>query len=199
MMPANQPIAVDYATRVNCGAFADIFKVSSDTVVKLFKRKSLADPPDGPANDPNAAECAVRATWDSECSAYETIVLADLNLVAHYLGRVRVQEVKSSAGTSKGASYCLDCAYLMRLIPGNPTKWGDLSGSMRRQAAVLQQRWAQLGVCHLDDAGVFGDQSIEAVIDFALEDVFDRLQFAFRTDGRLPQEAIDRWGTPITA
>lgn len=96
-------------------------------------------------------------------------------------------------------SYCLDCAYLVHLIPGTPTKWDQLSSSMRDLAEELQQRWQEFEVYHLIDAGVFGDQSIDAVIDFSMEDQFDRLQFHFCQKGRLPDDAIERWGAPIAA
>jgi hypothetical protein len=190
----NKDQAIVLSRKVNFGAFADVFELLPNKVVKLFRRLPLACV--DRAYDAQAAECIVRAVWDSECLAYE-LALSDpreRQFVEQYLQRVRVADVISAGGQSAATSYHLDCAYVMRHMAGRPTKWGQLESSLRGQAIELEKRWTRLGIRHFTDAGVFGDGAIESVIDFAMADRFQALESEWHQQGRLPAEAIQRWG-----
>lgn len=183
---------------VNRGAFATIFEVSPDVVVKLFRKKHLGNLER--AHDSKVSECIVRAIWDSECTAYEILNedLLEYPFVDHYINRVQAADVIDSNGQSVALDYHLDCGYSMRRIDGEPTKWGKLRPALRVQATEMACRWARLGVLHLSDASVFGDTTIKSIIDFATEDKFDELEQYWHKHGDLPPMAIQTWGLSKT-
>jgi len=179
----------------NRGAFATLFEISPDAVVKLFRKKDLGNL-DRP-HDPNASECIVRAVWDCECTAYEILKNNPLErpLVDHYLNRVRATDVIGSNGRSIANDYHLDCGYSMSRIEGRPIKWGDLANTaLSQQATEIACRWASLGILHLSDAGVFGDTTIKSIIDFATANKFEELEQYWYEHGVLPPVAIQAWG-----
>jgi hypothetical protein len=179
---------------INRGAFATLFEVSSDVVVKLFRKKHLGNL-DRP-HDPRVAECIVRAVWDCECMAYEILKENpyECQFVDHYLNRVQAADVIDSNGQTIALDYHLDCGYSMRRIVGEPTKWGVLKPALKLQATDMACRWAKLGIRHLSDASVFGDRTIKSIIDFATADKFDELERYWHEHGDLPPKAIHTWG-----
>lgn len=183
---------------INRGAFATLFEVSSDVVVKLFRKKHLGNL-DRP-HDPRVAECIVRAVWDCECTAYEILKEDpyECQFVDHYLNRVQAADVIDSNGQTVALDYHLDCGYSMRRIAGEPTKWGVLKPALKLQATDMACRWAKLGIRHLSDASVFGDRTIKSIIDFATADKFDELEQYWHKHGDLPPIAIQTWGLSKT-
>jgi hypothetical protein len=183
---------------INRGAFATLFEISPDAVVKLFRKKHLGNL-DRP-HDPNVAECIVRAVWDCECTAYEILKSYPLErpLVDHCLNRVRVTDVIDSNGRSIANDYHLDCGYSMSRIDGRPIKWRDLANTaLSHQAAEIKCRWSSLGILHLSDAGVLGDTSINSIIDFATANMFEELEQYWHEHGVLPPVAIQAWGVQM--
>jgi hypothetical protein len=183
---------------LNRGAFATLFAVSPDVVVKLFRKKQLGNL-DRP-HDPKVAECIVRAVWDCECKAYEILKEDPLEcpLVDHYLNRVQATDVIDSKGQSVALDYHLDCGYSMSHIAGESTEWGELNPTLRVQANEIAHRWARLGIRHMNDASVFVDTTIKSIIDFATADKFDELEEYWHEHGDLPPEATRMWGPPKT-
>lgn len=183
---------------INRGAFATLFAVSPDVVVKLFRKKQLGNL-DRP-HDPKVAECIVRAAWDCECTAYEILKEDPLErpLVDHYLHRVQATDVIDSNGQSVALDYHLDCGYSMSRIAGESTKWGELNPALRVQANEITCRWARLGIRHMSDASVFGDTTINSIIDFATADKFAELEQYWHEHGDLPPEATQMWGPSKT-
>lgn len=183
---------------LNRGAFATLFEISPDVVVKLFRKKYL-DNLDRP-HDPKVAECIVRAAYDCECKAYEILKEDPLErpLVDHYLTRVKATDVIDSNGQSVAFDYHLDCAYSMRQIKGEPIKWGELKPALSVQAMEIACRWKRLGVHHLSDASVFGELTIASIIDFATADKYDELEQYWDEHGDLPPMAFQTWGLSMT-
>lgn len=179
---------------VSRGAFATLFELSPDVVVKLFRKKYLGNL-DRP-HDPRVAECIVRAVWDCECRAYEILKenALECQFVDHYINRVKATDVIDSNGQSAAFEYHLDCGYSMRRIEGVPTKWGDLQPALSLQAMEMAWRWKKLGVHHLSDASVFGEITIKSIIDFATEDNYDQLEQYWHEHGDLPPMAFQTLG-----
>lgn len=183
---------------INRGAFATIFEVSPDVVVKLFRKKYLGNL-DRP-HDPKVAECIVRAVWHCECTAYEILKEDPLErpFVDHYLNRVQATDVIDSNGDSVAFDYHLDFGYSMCRIEGEPAKWRRLNPALSVQATEIACRWARLGILHLSDASVFGDATIKSIIDFATSDKFDELEQYWHEHGDLSPMAIQTWGLSKT-
>ena len=183
---------------VNRGSFATLFEISPDVVVKLFRKKHLGNL-DRP-HDPIVAECIVRAVWDCECMTYEILKEDPLecSLVDHYLSRVEVTDVIDSNGQSIALDYHLDCGYSMRRIKGEPTKWRELKPALNVQATEMACRWKRLGIFHLRDASIFGEITVNSIIDFATADKYDELEQYWHKHGDLPLIAIQTWGLPKT-
>jgi hypothetical protein len=166
------------------GAFADVFDLGDDTVIKVYRRTShTADPPE----DWSDHDFVTGLLCATEVAAYERLQssAALLQHIPRFLGAVADSTV-AGLKSSTGDPFVPGCAFRLERIRGCDIKIAPMNPPMQQEIElILEQIHDACKSINLWDCSCFipGPRRRFVVIDFALWDHFAEVQY-FLNEGR---------------
>ena len=187
--------------QIGSGQYADVFRISNEAVVKVFRRVGVAAAPLGDEHDHYVA---IKVICEAECEAYD-LATAHPRLstfVPSGFQRIVVSDVLNERGLSIADQYVLDGAYQMEFILGTAVKSTHPAVASQWAAvdAILEEM-REIGIEYVYDSSIFvpGSRAPFTVIDFARWDAAAEVQSWLSSSGRLPERFRKQWPPPDAA